>query len=163
MKARDYFVIVVLIGFGAFAAWKGLEVLASISVIGIVVVTYKYQFLMARDLLITIARSARQAKVGAVEVQLGDKIIDRHKFSSLSIKKQVLLTSLNSQEVGLLAEISNFDSYPTAESMHFKLRNLRDLGLIVPDTERLGGSTCVMLTATGRELVEEINRVHSIE
>ena len=156
MKFKDVFALVILVSFAAFATWKGMQTIASVSIIGFVLIIYKNQMILLRTILLNLVKSAKQAKLGQFEVEIGDKTIDSNRFQKFSTLTQILLATTSSEEIGLLAEISKVDKFELKETLKLKLRGLRDKGLIAHDNATLDSSTQVWATQTGKELLQEL-------
>lgn len=157
MKIRDIATFLLLLVITAYSIWQDRQTVASVAIVGILAIVYKQQLILLRNLLFDVAKSTKMAKFGEMEVQIGDKTFDNQKIQTFSLLSQMLLRSTNSEEIGLLAEISKFETYPAHDSMKLRLRNLRDKGLITYNGTSLDSSTEIWVTDTGKNLLIELD------
>lgn len=149
----------VLAFFALYATHKGLQTLAAAALILLIMLLYKSQTIALRDLLFKAITNAKQAKLGSLEVQLNDKtliVLSEVKKEKLSILSQIMLATLSSDEVGILAEITRVDRYSYKGPLLETLRRLRDKGLIAYDAPGLASSPEVWATDTGKQLIIEL-------
>jgi hypothetical protein len=156
MKVKDILTAILLIAFAAFSTWKGMQTIASVSIIGTLIIVYKTQVILLRNIIFNLLRVTKHAKLGGVEFKIGDKTIDSEKFKNFTALTQILLTTTNSEEIGILAEISNKDKFEFKDALKLKLRSLRDKGLISHNNSSMETATEVWITETGKSFIKEI-------
>lgn len=156
MTFKDFLSIVILISFATYSTWKGMQTVSSVAIVGFILIIYKSQILLLRNLIMNLIKSTKQAKLGSFEVQIGDKTIESSRFQTFSTLTQILLTTTSSEEIGILAEISKTDKFEPKEALKIKLRALRDKGLINHNNTSLENASEVWITETGKSLINEI-------
>ena len=138
-----------------------MQTIAVVAIVLAVVLFYKNQTILLRDLLFKLTNNAKHAKFGNFELQLSDEIvvISEAKKQELSILSQILLSTLTSNEVGLLAEISKVDKYAYRGPLLETLRKLRAKGLINYDNkESLASASEVWATDTAKKFLSELEK-----
>lgn len=160
MKFKDFLIAVVVLAFAGYSTWKGMQTIASVSILLFVVVLYKHQIQQLRDIVFGILKDAKQAKVGQLEFQIGKDNLGHllKENSAYSAFSQIFLQGLEVEDVGLLNEISKTEKYLPKGAIKDRLRGLRAKGLIDHNQTTMAESTEVWLTETGKRLVEEINK-----
>ncbi|RIV23799.1 hypothetical protein DYU11_12580 [Fibrisoma montanum] len=156
MTFKDILAIIILISFAAYSTWKGMQTVASVAIAGFILIIYKSQILILRNIIVNLVKSTKQAKLGSFELQIGDKTIESSRFQNFSTLTQILLTTTSSEEIGVLAEIAKTDKFEPKEALKIKLRALRDKGLINHNNTSLENANEVWITETGRNLINEI-------
>jgi hypothetical protein len=142
--------LILLIG---YATWQKLQFLSLVALIALMSVLYQKHARRVLDLFLELLSNAKQAKYGALEIQIDKRLKD---FSDLAVKKsvgvQILLSQLDSQHVSLLLAIGKVGHYAPPDPARAKLRDLRNRGLLYHNSSSLGASTEVWLTPLGEEL-----------
>lgn len=108
--------------------------------------------------LIEMARGAKQAKIGDFEVTLRDgTIIPVQETPLLPLWGRILLSKLNSEEIGVLIELSQHREGTAAiDAMKNTYSSLFARGLLERDAESMRESRKVCLSNTGFELAEQL-------
>jgi len=167
-RIRDIFAVTLLISLAGFSAYKGMQVLAIFSMLGILGVLYKRIMHDLIDIGFNLLRAMRQAKLGELEFQIEEKLKD---FSNLAAKNAtwvpIVLSQLSSEHIGLLMSIHKAGKYGPSGAAKRKLRDLRARGLVAHNRATMADSTEVWLSPLGNELVnvllESPIEFHSIE
>lgn len=154
-RAKTAFAVFVLLVVLGCSIWQKLQVVAAIALVGVLALTYRDRAVRVVDFIVELIGSTRQAKYGALEIQLERRLKD---FSELAIRKsaglQILLSNLDSEHLSLLLAISKAGHYKPPGPAKKKLRDLRNRGLLFHDGASLGESEDVWLSPLGVQLAE---------
>lgn len=157
--ARRQVIVLFFAGGAGYASWRGQERLAITAVILLFVVLGSAHIMRLFNLCVDLLSTARQAKYGAIEIQLGKQLRD---LSELAVRKsvgiQMLLSQLDGPHVALLLAVYRAGLYaPQTEAIRQKLRDLRDLGLLSYDGPTLAESAHVRVSAYGEEVARVLS------
>jgi hypothetical protein len=137
----------------AYALVQKMQAVAIVALVASLAVIFKHQAAQIYKSGLDLIQSTKQAKLGSLEVHLSrelENLPDRLMRQAAWI--QMLLSQLDSEQIGLLLSISKVDKYPATGALKDRLRSLRARGLIHHNEATMEAATEVWLTELGRDL-----------
>jgi hypothetical protein len=151
----------VLIALCSYSTWKGMQTLSIVALILFLCTLYSNKVIILYDLFLSLARHAKQAKFGNLEVSIGDSfkqaVLDNINSNKEWVK--AIVSDLTPTHLTILLAINLAGEYHCGHHIKNTLRELRAKGLIEHNKDTLENSDIVWLTDIGRELVNEIATV----
>jgi hypothetical protein len=154
---KTAFALVILILLCTYATWQRMEMLAIASMVALLAIIYRTQTRRALHLLFTLIGGTKQAKLGALEVNV-DPLFQTYDslIAELPPWMQIMLKNITPDEIGILLSIYRVDRYsPSPALMHY-MRHLRDRHLIAHDGPTLSASKQVWVTDVGHQIAEAL-------
>jgi hypothetical protein len=158
-KLKNILTALILLAICSYATWKGMQTLSIVTIILFIGALNIKKVNMLFDLFFSLARHARQAKFGNLEVNIGDSF-KQAVLDNLNPDKEwvkAIISDLTPTHLTILLAINKAGKYHCSNHVKNSLRDLRAKGLIVHNKGTLEESDIVWLTEIGCELVNEIS------
>jgi hypothetical protein len=146
-----------------YAAWKQMQMLATVSLIAALATLFKNQTKQVLDICFEMMKSTTTAKLGKLEFQISKELENISKSVAERVAwVHILLSKMSNEEIGLLLAISKVEKYPATEALKNNLRSLRAKGLIQHDKSSMSKSSEVWLSELGKEFAEVLNKAEIV-
>lgn len=152
--------IIFLLSLCGYATWKELETLSIVSIILFLCVLYSTKTSMVFDLFFYLAKNAKQAKFGNVELSIGESLkealLENISLNSNQEWVKAIVSELTATHLTILLTIDKAGKYHCKDYIKNTLRELRSKGLIEHNKETMRESSVVWLTEIGEIIIKEI-------
>lgn len=158
---KKTFAAIVLIVLCSYSTWKGMQTLSIVALILFLFILYSNKATILFNLFLSLAKQAKQAKFGNLEVSIGDSLKQAVLDNLKSDKEWVraIVSDLTPTHFTILLAINLAGQYHCAHYLKNTMRELRAKGLIDHNKDTMENSDIVWLTKIGSELVNEIAMV----
>ena len=157
---KIFFTGLVLLATLVYAAWKNMQTPAIFSLVLLICLIYRSHLLKVFDIVLSLLRKTKQAKIGNVEVNLSDSwkqsIADTIVTNKAWVKP--MLSNLTAEEMNFLLLINKAGKFKTSDAVKDTLRGLRAKGLLQHNNKTMANATEAWLTELGIELVDIITK-----
>lgn len=161
---KNFFAGIILIALCAYAAYREMQTLAIVSIVLLIGMMYRKHVLKGLEIAFDIARSARQAKFGEFELEIGRDDIENSIINHIYPQSdwvKAIISELDSDHLGLILTIEKAGKYSHLGGIKDKLRDLRSKGLLNHDKETMKDSREVWLTELGLEVARIISKAEA--
>lgn len=157
LRLKDTLTLLLLFGFAAYATWQKLQVLALASLLCGVAIVYQAPVRRLAEIVLTLVRNTKQAKVGNFEVLTERARTDLSELLNAGAGwRKVIVDQLDSAHVALLIQIYKAGAVSNNRAMHDVVRELRSRALVHHDGPNLVTGTEIRLTVLGEDLAASI-------
>jgi hypothetical protein len=135
------------------AIWREMQILAIFAFLMSFLTVYRRHAKLVFDLGLSLLGRTTRAKLGDLELQIDDKVINlTERLERKAGDLRMLVDGLNGDHIGWLINIHKVGKYEPSDAIKEKLRPLRNRGLLVHDSNSMHEAKYVWLTALGEEL-----------